>query len=147
MNECECGIQRKALLWLRWCWRLLVTTWMCVAHAGLIWENRPFQTSTPFHTWGQKFAFVNLLKFDTTEHSMNKTGLVCVQRSCNHHHTYRFPLLARFGEKCLNPLHSSLLFSEMKASGNVNNLKCICSCLWWTFPSTYPYQVTYNVLL
>ena len=47
MDECECGIQRKALLWLRWCWRLLVTTWMCVAHAGLIWENRPFQTSTP----------------------------------------------------------------------------------------------------
>ena len=45
---------------------------------------------------------------------MNKTGLKCVQRSCNHHQTYRISLLAGFDGKCLNPLHSWVLFSEMK---------------------------------
>ena len=38
---------------------------------------------------------------------------MCVQRSCNHHHTYQLSLLARFDENYLN---SSLLFSEMQAN-------------------------------
>ena len=32
---------------------------------------------------------------------MNKTGLVCVQRSCNHHHTYRLSLGSKFDENKL----------------------------------------------
>ena len=76
---------------------------------------------------------------------MNKTGLVCAQRSCNHHHTYRFTLLAGFDEKCLKPLHSFLLFSEMQANPtsisakpppmwkhSAAREKCTtCSRCWW----------------